>query len=164
MSTRDDQTLQTAAKLVGYEAQMLCVSLVAVANGSILLSDGVKNLVLESFLLHYRILRDFLYPKGSKKEDDVLAADYVTSWGYSESDWKEVVPDETNRLNKALAHLSYKRLDYAENPTLKQWEFARMFSALQQAFARFLHLVPPNQRAWFELAEKSLAAFQVAEP
>src|SRR3954451_10209143 len=78
------------------------------------------NCALESFLLHYRNLREFLNDevKQSKKDkttgklesDDVKAKDYTI-----DSNWKTAAPwasdkDEGKRLHKRLAHITIARL------------------------------------------------------
>lgn len=115
-------------------------------------------MALESFLVHYRNVRDFLFPLESTKNpdptkqvayeralDSVIAADFnPTGWTCESKDWKGVVPNERNRINQQLAHISYSRSQHDPN-----WPMAEMKSALMEQFERFLKSLPDERKAYF---------------
>ena len=76
------------------------------------MGSPLHNAILESFLLHSRVISDFLY-KDTPRKDDVSAADY-----FSEPDeWQKLRPSKTEliqrlnkRVGKELAHLTQERL------------------------------------------------------
>jgi hypothetical protein len=66
----------------------------------------LKNMIIESFLIHARNLIDFLYPPATSKPDDILSTDY-------NDNWSEKIPEyfkkERERIHKRLAHISRRR-------------------------------------------------------
>lgn len=109
--------------------------------------DVERNALVEAFLVHFRILRDFVYPQElawTKYLDDAIAFDYDASWTAVATDWKECSPNEKQRVDKLLAHLSYTR------PTLgHQWPIPDMVKAIDAAFKSFITALPNNKQQWF---------------
>jgi len=110
-------------------------------------------MALESFLVHYRNLRDFLFPTKPVKQpdpqdkralDSVLALDFNQAWQKEAKDWKEVVHNERERINKQLSHVSYARSQL--DP---EWPLPKMKSALMQVFKEFLEGLPGERRQYF---------------
>jgi hypothetical protein len=71
----------------------------------------IFNALLESMIVHARIVLDFLYCK-RLKPDDAIASDYFLS----SSSWEPFLPKKSkalravlDRSNKEMAHLSYLR-------------------------------------------------------
>jgi len=105
------EELKNALESLKYEVWMLW----SLAN--ILATDNqdkgvIHNALLESFLIHARILIEFLY-KNQPYKDTVRASQYFTS----DSPWKSIRPPKTELLEKTekdahkyLAHLTYTRL------------------------------------------------------
>jgi hypothetical protein len=54
---------------------------------------------------------------------------------------------QKERLNRALAHLSYDRLDY--DVTGKGWNFVLLIAEIQHVWAAFLKALPEERRDWF---------------
>jgi hypothetical protein len=113
-------------------------------------ADALRNMAIECFLLHFRNLRNFFYPSrdawtNSFYFDDQIAHDFWSGWDAVEDDWSECSPDERNRLNKLLSHLSYSRrgLDH-------KWPIQEMSRAIRNALAQFLAALPDDRRTWFE--------------
>lgn len=105
-----------------------------------------RNMRLESFLLHYRVLLDFFARGHERKDDDVLAADF----GYR-SEGVAMPAKERSRLNKDLAHLTYSRL----NRKNKEWDLDKLMGAMLPRCAEFArHLLgePPELSGKDELA------------
>lgn len=143
----DDRRMQLMAEHVAYEAFML-------ARTTQLLEAGttppvgaeqavvIRNALLESALLHLRVLDDFLCLKSRTRADDVVAMDFLPSWtpqtGLSEG--------ERQYVNKRVMHLTTTR---GEGPA--PWELAR-FREVFQTFVALLHqleLAAPERAAWF---------------
>lgn len=107
--------------------------------------------LLESFLLHVRNLRDFLFRDSSNHKDDVLAVDYFIL----QEDWRKIRPPMgkylnglRERINKALAHISYTRLDYRMD---KLWNVEQIKNDLTLPWNAFLNAIPPEKRQWFPI-------------
>lgn len=109
--------------------------------------DAAYNMAVESFLLHFRLIRDFLYPNDLiwSEGDNVVAADYNPTWTKTDGDWNECSPQERKRVNKLLAHLSYSRraLDHS-------WPTALMRQEVIQSLASFVRSLPPERQLWFK--------------
>jgi hypothetical protein len=121
------------------------------------------NCALESFLLHYRNLREFLNDevKQSKKNkgtgklesDDVKAKDYTI-----DPNWKTAAPwasnkDEGKRLHKRLAHVTTARLMLDD-----KWYPESMEGNALRTFEDFVSALSDERRAWFENASKAITA------
>ena len=133
IENRTVEKLKGALEHLKYEVWMLW----SLAN--ILATDNqgkgmIHNALLESFLIHARILIEFLY-KDKPYEDTVRASQYFTS----DSLWKSIRPPKTKLLeetvknaHKQLAHLTYTRLQGK-----MQWpyiEIAKNIEAVLQVF------------------------------
>ena len=113
-------------------------------------SAAEQNLAIECFLLHFRILREFLYPSSNswtdkRKLDDVIAFDLSDHWVKTEDDWAECSPNERERINKLLAHISYSRprLDHS-------WPIRNMLASIRKSFAAFVATLSPERQGWFK--------------
>lgn len=148
-----DEQLRNITEDVTYEVQMLFAV-------SKLLSKCqepfLKNIAIESFLIHYRNVRDFLFPTKSIKEphhknrgyqealDTVIAYDFNQDWNCEATNWSEIVSNERERINKQLSHLSYSRPKYD-----KSWPWQAMRNALMKEFERFLKTLPKEKQQLF---------------
>jgi hypothetical protein len=106
----------------------------------------MRNCAIESFLLHFRALREFFGSHQKMKADDLKATDYLSTWQTS-AIW---VTDkaEGERINKRLAHLS-KRRTTLDN----KWDLAYMEWSVSQTFEEFIaKLTPAQQQSWFQQA------------
>lgn len=108
-----------------------------------------KNLALESFLLHFRNLRAFLCPSIQRvSSDDILASDYL-----GEPDPRDIgdpskLGFEKMRLDKMLAHLSYKRPQYITDGNFT-WPSALMTKMIIEDLMKFVDLLPNPSKNWF---------------
>jgi hypothetical protein len=118
---------------------------------------------LESFLLHARVLRDFLYyfqfkPDKTKRhrDDDVMAQDYISGWDASCPPLGDYLRDEKNkkRLDKALAHLTTTRVEFKRKEL--RWEVTRIRDELQPVIDLFLDSLSAELRSWFDESEDGL--------
>jgi hypothetical protein len=106
--------------------------------------------MLEPFLLHARNVREFLYCDSSR-QDDVLAVHFFDK----PSDWTAKRPTLGNylesvrrRLNKAVAHLSYARLNYRSD---EGWNVKQIKADLKKPWTAFKRALSPEKRKWFEV-------------
>jgi hypothetical protein len=121
------------------------------------------NCALESFLLHYRNLREFLNDevKQSKKDkateklesDDIKAKDYTI-----DPNWKTAAPwasdkDEGKRLHKRLAHITTARLTLDD-----KWYPESMEGNALRTFEEFVSAISDERKAWFEKASSAIMA------
>jgi hypothetical protein len=104
----------------------------------------LHNALLESFIIHVRVLIDFLYAE-QPRADDVVAADYF----YPSDEWDKLRPLQSETLKKArirthkeLAHLTYERLNVT--PETKPWAFSEIANEIQKVMRIFLEKVPKH--------------------
>ena len=127
-----------------------------------------RDVFLESFLLHYRNLRDFLCPRLKQQDkdparDNVLASDFLDLGMAQNMADPAVLGRDRTRINKMLAHISYKRAEYkrrGEDRWFVQTMCHEMLKGLEGFMARLAE-VAPHRRGWFfrsEFLERSLAA------
>jgi len=128
--------------LLHYEIQMFRCMYTRLKNGENL-SQGFKNAVLESFLLHVRNLIDFFQgtaeeKKGYKKHcKDIIVSDFKDEEGEYlpiVKNWKITLEDK-DKINKRLAHLSEDRLKEG-----KDWskEINKFKSEIEKQIKTFL--------------------------
>jgi hypothetical protein len=105
----------------------------------------MRNCAIESFLLHYRALRDFFSSQQKMKADDLKATDYLSTWQTSAL-W---VTDkaEADRINKRLAHLSKLRTTLRND-----WDLAHMEWSVSQTIEDLITKLTPARQAWFQQA------------
>ena len=104
-----------------------------------------KNMLLEVFLLHARVLRDFFVK--SPSDDDVSTQHFFDApsvWVSKANTLCQTLEKERVRLNKKLAHLTYSRLTEEE-----EWDFNGIHDELLKAKHEFLDALEPDQRKWF---------------
>jgi hypothetical protein len=111
-------------------------------------TDEVRDasVILESFLLHTRVLRDFFCRPG-KKPDDVFASDFVNGWVVPSPLNYSYVAEQEDWLNKSLAHLTTARVKHAAEG--KQWDVATIKKEIDPIIDRFLAALPPERKSWF---------------
>ena len=138
-----------AREHVCYEAEMLVATAARLRD----LPEGTvdHDAVLESFLVHARLLDDFLAcpipEQKGRGNDDVVARYYVPTWPL-----KRVIPGSQRvQANKLVAHLTWSRED--KQPI----DVALILGSVVSGLRRFLSEVPSERRPWFERAQQALA-------
>jgi hypothetical protein len=153
---RSDAELEASATDVTYEIQMMIESGQALEYGTVssppcFLAGAQKNMALESFLLHYRNLRAFLFPSLQLKprEDDVIAADFLGKESPDDVGDPSEVGQDKERLDKMLAHISYsRRKEYIAKDNI-YWEVGKMAAAMLKQVGVFVCAVPEHMKPWF---------------
>lgn len=118
-------------------------------NETAILSDkpnsAKNNAYIESFVIHARILIEFLYSK-HKVEDTILAVDYVEGWreNYTNEgkplEISEFLENIKNKAHKMAAHLTKngsERLD-------REWNRIKIRDEINKIILRFLEAVPDD--------------------
>jgi len=107
----------------------------------------LNTMAIECFLVHFRNLRDFLYPDADTADnrDNVIARDYHSGWLKTDRDWKPCSRNERNRVNKLLAHISYSRGDLDHG-----WPIKAMWQQMMQGLAEFIRSLPAEGQEWFK--------------
>jgi hypothetical protein len=115
------------------------------------IGKAVCNFTIESFLLHYRNLNEFLHNMGTR--DSVNAKDYAPAWQYkrnprpgSNAKQHPKLADETEmrRIHQRLAHISGSRSELDTH-----WMIPQMFERVCDAFEEFVRAVPDPQKGRF---------------
>lgn len=118
----DEELTQWARRHLVYEVRMLVASAVELSKHEV--PNPQSNAFLESFLIHARCLRDFLWGARPKHHPrDALAADFCEP-GEWEDERDDVPPalaeiGRRQRMGRELAHLTYHRQDVPSDA--KQW-------------------------------------------
>lgn len=140
------------ASCVAYELEMLFWSMRRLNAGPSHYFD--RNVYLESALLHTRVLREFLFKKRNLNfPQDVRAVDFFDDDSEWSKDFAGICPylsSEEERLDRALAHLSYDRIGYETN---KSWDVRRVWSEIYGAWQSFFKALPPDRQTWFTLRD-----------
>lgn len=142
-TSRELDDLRKASDLLHYEIWMLR----SLANG--LASDiawerPIANALLESFVIHFRVLMYFLYPTNAKP-DDIIAEDFFDTperWSEIRPQLSESLRHAKRRADKEVAHLTYARLDVT--PETKPWQFVEIADEISKIIDIFLKEVPKN--------------------
>jgi hypothetical protein len=146
---RDQRAQKNVSDKVLYELEMFK----RVANKTIdewNKSDRLtKNILIEDFLLHARIMYDFLIC--DPESDDISALHFLDC----PEGWKQVrvqlcpyMSNNRKRLNKMIAHLTYKRIEYEIDNT-KDWEVRAIYHEIISTWQQFLSYLSPEQHEWF---------------
>ena len=104
-----------------------------------------RNLLMEDFLLHARVLRDFFV--ATPKQDDVSATHFFDDpslWQQTAKELCSYLRANRVRLNKKLAHLTYSRLTEDE-----KWDFEAIRKEIFVAWESFLSNLPESAKSWF---------------
>jgi len=111
------------------------------------------NVLLASFLIHARNLRAFLFPprRTKPKWDDVLAQHFLPEWDEKVEKWCPYFDENRDRLNKSLAHISYKRIEYEPK---KKWSYVKIHKELTAAWNEFWSRLPAEKKKWFTRPRK----------
>jgi len=143
MRKTPDDELRKASEHLYYEIWML--------NETVKIScpdnPVINNCIIESFGIHARCIRDFLFNTSAGK-DDVLAIDYFDNT----QEWRQYINKKTaalnkinkiRRVNKELVHLTYTRTDI--KPDEKGWEKEEIVKEINALFKQFLKRVPKGR-------------------
>ena len=110
------------------------------------------NLLLESVLMHARVIYEFLFaPYNSKYPKDVRAVrffDTPEQWKPNRFELCPFLTDNLERMNRSLHHLSCDRIAFGRNP----WNIPTVASEIRTAWDYFLSQLPREQTQWLHWA------------
>jgi len=110
--------------------------------------NAVQCCALESFLVHYRNLYEFFQNIDSGYDaDSLMARHYAPAWT-GDPEWR-ADKDEKKRINKLLAHISFKRLDHGPG----SWNLDRMEQRVCRVFAEFVKQVASGETVFAKAVE-----------
>jgi hypothetical protein len=107
--------------------------------------EVIHNALVESFVLHVRVLIDFLYrhPNKDPQKHDIIAREFLGS----SNSWPSEPPDDLKevkkRADKLAAHLTRDRvIQYRDD---KGWQVTQIRNRLNEVFYEWLKKVPPDR-------------------
>ncbi len=110
-------------------------------------NGGIEyNAFLESFLLHYRNILDFLSPRPRARSADVQATAFLPAGSSLSAPTKYRDP-----IDKRLSHITAYRTSV--DPSNRAWNPAAMLVELEVSWNDFIAALGthrPGQRTWFE--------------
>jgi len=154
-----------AKRHIAFEVKMLREMASALRGGPVS-PKALRNALVETFLVHYRNLYDFLfpdYPRRTRLRDDVDAGDYVPDpkqWRNHRPEWLRHYAEHRARMNTQLAHLSYKRLRY----DTRSWPDQKMAHRIEAAWLDFIAQLPSERKRWFKSVVEPAAPLAPALP
>lgn len=123
-----------------YEVNMLISSYRFILESNQTKNQFFKNISLECFVMHARVLRDFFNSKNKKYEDDALAIDFLKDdnnfYEFIDSN-KEIFDYLKNKSNKQAVHLTYTRMTIELNN--KSWDARKVITELLKIVLEFLN-------------------------
>jgi hypothetical protein len=98
----------------------------------------LHNALIESFLLHFRLLAEFLCSSNASHKDTIVAAHFL---GHPPVGKGTVIDTHRNACHTWLAHLSRNR-DLANKP---EWLYPSLYHEIHTALLAFIHDCGSNQ-------------------
>lgn len=107
----------------------------------------IKNALLESFAIHVRVLKAFLFDQRGRP-DDVIADDYVANleeWRRARGPMPEILRRASERAGGEVAHLTTRR---QSEPAAKHWPLQELLQALTPPVCQFIAMTPAARLDW----------------
>jgi hypothetical protein len=139
---RSNEELQLASDHLFYEVVMFRSLAEVMASGRFQNDNLINSAVLESFMIHVRILLDFLYAD-NPKSDDVIAEDFFytpNTWVTKRYEKSELIKTVHKRVGKEIAHLTYERLK--QTLETKKWKYIDIANEVVDLINLFIEIVP----------------------
>ncbi len=150
--------MERAAKVVFYEWYQLLWAVkkrseywnAAAGTGG---GDSAQDALIEVVLLHARCLVEFYVKRRVDLPRNFLTTIFAEDFFDELDHWQRPAfkyledPQTKDRLNRALSHLAYDRLDYED--TGKDWDIPAVVSDLENAWTHFRDALPEDRQAWF---------------
>jgi len=137
---------------VGYEMWMFSEAVGEYHTGIRHAKRFQHNLLMESVLMHARVIHEFMFTKPNPKHpQDVRAVQFFDDpkqWKADKSKSCPFVTDNLDRMNRSLQHLSYDRVRYGQNP----WDIRTIASVIQAIWGFFLSSLPEERKRWLDWA------------
>ncbi len=150
---RTDEELEQALEHFAYELRALDAGYRSIFRSNIERPVIEGKLFLEAFLVHARALIDFFYVN-PLYDDDMVAQDFLpspTDWNSERPVFPLDVDELRTAINKLLAHLTYRRPEYAQKAW--QWKAKLIRSHLLETAEIFKSHLPPERKQRLEVPE-----------
>jgi len=154
--TNDELELM-AREHIDWEVRMLSLTFESVRGqqGRVPLEDAAPY---QALMLHIRTLCDFLSPRKSAREDDVIAADYVPGWTSTWNTRDRMRPPDYDGptdnlrfiLDKTLAHITWSRIHLPPLPSEQMHVMDDVMHELAVEFRRFTDELSAERKSWFD--------------
>ena len=148
MNRSREELMRWAHEHLVYEARMLMHSVQKVTDTSV--SDPDRNAFIESFAIHVRCLRDFLWRDTRPKNgpEDALASDFCAAGAWAKArpelpDALREIEGKRNRIGREIVHLTYDRLDI--DAEAKKWPMGELLRGIADALACFSDIADPER-------------------
>ncbi len=145
----DPTNLKETAPRIVYEIKMLRDTSFSLRTSSLVRSNTLlRRVFLESTLLHARSLLEFFTKQRCDKgvsKYDVLAQDYSNGWLPAQP--PEYLLENRQRLNRMLAHLSYKRNQLIR--TNRRWDIPKISAEIEGLWSDFYSHLSLEKAEWF---------------
>lgn len=120
---RTNEELKQISGHLLYEYHLFNACIKLIPSPIIQTNDALRSALIESFAIHTRNLLKFFYDE-KLREDDVVASDFYpeqNEWGLIKEKYnnKDLLKQIFNRVNKEVAHITYKRLEVTQEE--KSW-------------------------------------------
>jgi hypothetical protein len=149
----DPESRRTVARHIRFEVHALWATAIEYTYRSrgVCGSDVIiDNALIESCLVHARLLADFLDAKKATYED-ALAVHYAPSWHSRDT----LTKDERDLINWMIMHLSAERIRVTEGLDL-----VKIAERVLQVMGQFIaQIIEPEIQRWFEPVVRELATF-----
>lgn len=146
MSKSDGELRRWAHEHLVYEAAMLNHVAGKFANPR--LSDQDHNAFLESFAVHVRCLRDFLWNDRKHRQEDAFASDFcdLGVWEAKRGDLPAAlgsIEGNRQRIGREIVHLTYHRLTISDET--REWELTELVRAIAEGLHKFAEAAKPER-------------------
>jgi hypothetical protein len=147
MNRSDAELMQWAHEHLVYEAAMLSHAVEKFANKR--LSDQDHNAFMESFAIHLRCLRDFLWGKRRPHNpEDAFASDFCDPgvWETRRPPLPaalKAIEGKRQRIGREIVHLTYHRLDIEAEA--KDWDLTELMRAIAEGLDEFAEVAKPER-------------------
>lgn len=143
----DDDLARWAREHLVYEGRMLAFAAVRLAERQGLPRDPESNALLESFVVHVRCLRDFLWGRRRDRQPhDAFAVDFCAP-----GEWERVRGDVPgllggrllHRAGREVVHLTYHR--FSVDAASKDWDCGEIFDMIASSLERLAITAMPTR-------------------
>jgi hypothetical protein len=145
MERTDKNLREWADEHLVYEAQMLRYAATRLQqHGDRAGRD--RNAMIESFAVHTRCLREFLwYPPSKDHPEDARAAHFCAPGAWDDGDMPPLIDKVKGRIGEEIVHLSYRRRGITEEA--KGWNYGEIYQLIAAKLREFVEVALPERLA-----------------
>lgn len=121
---------------------------------------GYLNALIESFVVHTRVLIYFFYD--NPKKDDISAKHFIDEWEKIRLPQSDILKTAKNKADKQLAHLTYARLTTYKEIESKKWKIREISVNMESVLQTFIDKLPGDKKNLFlEGLKKEFKSLQI---